>query len=350
MKQLRVNYRLDGRRKTIEVAEGKTLELPDGAQVEQALYGQLHPPPAHGNPQLDLTKKLSGRIKHGELSVRVDNDLTGGDPAPGEHKELQVEYSVNGVRQSMKIPENETLTLPDTALPVGASPPYVFAPGADGMRLLALAPGKFNLRWASGQKTKARCRSIPAPIAITGPWEVSFPPGWKAPAKATFAELRSWTENTNPGVKYFSGTAAYTRDFELPADFTGTGHELWLDLGAVRNLAEVSLNGKSLGILWKPPFQIDITGAVRPGKNVLEVKVTNLWPNRLIGDEQLPPDCEWKGKELKSWPQWLLDGKPSPTGRVTFTTWHHWTRDSTLLDSGLLGPVTIRVAEEVTLR
>jgi hypothetical protein len=75
------------------------------------------------------------------------------------------------------------------------------------------------------------------------------------------------------------------------------------------------------------------------------VKVTNLWPNRLIGDEQLPPDCEWHGQRLAAWPQWLLDGKPSPTGRLTFTTWHHWTKDSPLLESGLLGPVTLRTAE-----
>jgi hypothetical protein len=191
---------------------------------------------------------------------------------------------------------------------------------------------------------------VPAPIPITGPWEVSFSPGWNAPAKATFERLQSWTENADPGVKYFSGTAIYTRDFDLPADLPGSGRELWLDLGVVKNLAEVSLNGKSLGILWKPPFQVNVTAVIRPGPNTLEIKVTNLWPNRLIGDEQLAPDCEWKGKELKSWPQWLLDGKPSPTGRVTFTTWHHWNKDATLLDSGLLGPVTIRAAEKVYLR
>jgi hypothetical protein len=350
VKQLRVNYRLNGRRQTIEVPENKTLVLPKDAEVEQAFYGQLHPPPARRNQPVDLTAKLAARVNHGGLSVRMDNDFAGGDPAANEHKELHVDYAVNGVRQSTTVRENETLTLPETALPAGASPPYVFVPGADRTRLLALAPGNFTLRWASGQKTAARCQFVPAPIAISGPWNVSFPPGWNAPARATFERLQSWTKNTDPGVKYFSGTAIYTRDFNLPADLPGSRRELWLDLGAVKNLAEVSLNGKSLGILWKPPFRVNVTAAARPGPNTLEIKVTNLWPNRLIGDEQLAPDCEWKGKELKHWPQWLLDGKPSPTGRVTFTTWHHWSKDATLLDSGLLGPVTIRVAEEVTLR
>jgi hypothetical protein len=90
-----------------------------------------------------------------------------------------------------------------------------------------------------------------------------------------------------------------------------------------------------------------LTHAAKPGVNRLEVKVTNLWPNRLIGDEQLPPDCEWNGKQLKEWPKWLLEGKPSPTGRVTFTTWHHWTKDSPLLESGLLGPVHLTAAEVI---
>jgi hypothetical protein len=121
--------------------------------------------------------------------------------------------------------------------------------------------------------------------------------------------------------------------------------ELWLDLGAVKNFAEVSLNGQNLGVLWKPPFRVNITSAAKPGMNKLVVKVTNLWPNRLIGDEQLPDDREWNGKRLASWPDWFLQGKPSPTGRLTFTTWHHWTKDDALLESGLLGPVTLRTAE-----
>jgi hypothetical protein len=350
VKQLRVTYRLNGRQQTSEVGEGRNLELPEGAEVEQALYGQLHPPPTHADQQVDLTAKLSALVNHGGLSVRIDNDFAGGDPAVNNFKELRVDYTINGVHKSTTIEENGMLTLPETALPAGVWRPYVLLAGQDQTRLLALAPGRFTLHWASGQKTKARCLSVPGPFVITGPWQVSFPPGWNAPAQATFERLQSWTENADPGVKYFSGTATYTRDFDLPADLPGSRRELWLDLGAVKNLAEVSLNGKSLGVLWKPPFRANATPAIRPGRNTLKIKVTNLWPNRLIGDEQLPPDCEWNGKELKAWPQWLLGGKPSPTGRVTFTTWHHWNRDASLLDSGLLGPVTIRAAEEVTLR
>jgi hypothetical protein len=95
---------------------------------------------------------------------------------------------------------------------------------------------------------------------------------------------------------------------------------------------------------------VNVTSAAKTGANDLVVKVTNLWPNRLIGDEQLPDDREWDGLQLKAWPQWLLDGKPSPTGRFTFTTWHHYTKDSPLLESGLLGPVMLRTAEIVPAR
>ena len=90
---------------------------------------------------------------------------------------------------------------------------------------------------------------------------------------------------------------------------------------------------------------MNVTAAARAGTNRLQVKVTNLWPNRLIGDEQLPADREWSGKQLTAWPQWFLDGQPSPSGRYTFTTWHHWTKGDALLPSGLLGPVTLRVAQ-----
>ncbi len=105
---------------------------------------------------------------------------------------------------------------------------------------------------------------------------------------------------------------------------------------------------RTLGTLWKPPFLVNLTSAAHAGTNALRVKVTNLWPNRLIGDEQLPDDREWSGKALKAWPQWFLDGKPSPTGRLTFTTWHHWTRNDAPLSSGLLGPVQLEAVARLT--
>ncbi len=166
-------------------------------------------------------------------------------------------------------------------------------------------------------------RSIPLPIettvaSIEGPWKVQFQSGRGAPAQSFFEKLASWTENKDSGVKYFSGTATYSKSFQAPTKWFNTGARLWVDLGDVRNIAEVSVNGKSLGIVWKPPFRVDVTGIMKPGTNALEIKVTNLWVNRLIGDQQ-----------------------PDATKKYTYTNGRFYSADSTLLPSGLLGPVQI---------
>jgi hypothetical protein len=203
---------------------------------------------------------------------------------------------------------------------------------------------------------KQRLTEVGQPITVEGSWKLNFPPNWGAPASVTLDRLVSWHEHADNGVKYFSGTATYEKEIQIPAEaLVKAGGVLWLDLGVVKNLAKVKVNGVDLGILWKPPFRMDIASAARPGSNRLEIQVTNLWPNRLIGDEQLPEDIRWGGTfdkqtgqgvdSSKDWPQWLKEGKPSPTGRLTFATWRHYTKDSPLLPSGLLGPVLMRSAE-----
>lgn len=172
---------------------------------------------------------------------------------------------------------------------------------------------------------------------------MQFTRGGGAPAEITLDKLTSWSEHSDPGVKYFSGTATYTRTLNIPTELLAKDQRLELDLGKVAVMAEVKLNGKSLGTLWKPPFTVDINRVAKAGPNSLEVSVVNLWPNRMIGDEQLPEDSERNPDgTLKKWPQWLLDGKPSPAGRFTFTSWRLWKKSEPLLESGLLGPVTLR--------
>jgi len=128
-------------------------------------------------------------------------------------------------------------------------------------------------------------------------------------------------------------------------------HEVWIDLGEVEVIAEVRINGKKLGVLWNKPFRIEIREALKSGTNTLEIDVTNLWVNRLIGDEQYPEDIEWmEGKYLNKWPDWLNNPKQRPeSSRVTFTTWKHWNKDDKLLPSGLIGPVSLRGATLITL-
>ena len=347
VKRLRVEFRLHGRQQTEEVQEGETLEIPAGAEIVRALYGDLRAETASADQTVDLTGKLADLAKDGELDVSVNNELAGRDPAFGIPKELRVDYTLDGKPGQETVREGDTLTLPATRS-IGQVPSWETSVAADGSPVVtAWSDGRVTLRTAGGKTLRAIASDVPAPQTVTGPWQLNFPPHWGAPPSVTLEQLISWTDHTNDGVRYFSGTATYEKEIGIPADRLSPDRELWLDLGAVKNFAEVSLNGHDFGVLWKPPFRVNITHAAKPGENELVVKVTNLWPNRLIGDEQLPPDCEWNGQQLKAWPPWLLDGQPSPTGRLTFTTWHHYTKDSPLLESGLLGPVTLRTAERV---
>ncbi len=153
---------------------------------------------------------------------------------------------------------------------------------------------------------------------ISGEWNINFQENRGASASLTMNELKSFTENADAGVKYFSGTAGYTKTINASSDWLKKGSQVWIDLGEVKNLAEVIVNGKSLGIVWKKPFRVDISSAIKPGANKLEIKVTNLWVNRLIGDAQ-----------------------PNVTNKITYTTMPFYKADSPLLPSGLLGPVKI---------
>ncbi len=123
---------------------------------------------------------------------------------------------------------------------------------------------------------------------LIAPWAVSFPAGWGAPPQVIFNQLQSWTDFDDHGIKYFSGTATYRKTFTLSSE--NTGKKCILDLGEVRDLAEVFVNGKSAGILWKKPFLIDITALLHPGENELKIEVVNMWTNRLTGDLLLKPE------------------------------------------------------------
>jgi hypothetical protein len=156
-------------------------------------------------------------------------------------------------------------------------------------------------------------------ITIKNPWQVSFQTERSAPANATFTELKSFTENTDLGIKYFSGTASYKSTFTAPKNLKG---EYIIDLGEIKNVAEVLVNGKLIGTVWKKPFKVELSDAFKMGENSIEIKVTNLWVNRLIGDAQ-----------------------PETKNKITFTTMPFYQANSPLLPSGLLGPVKVLVKE-----
>jgi len=156
---------------------------------------------------------------------------------------------------------------------------------------------------------------------IDGPWNISFPPNFGAPLSLQLPRLESWTAGTAEGVKYFSGTATYSKTISAPRAWFRPGAQIMLDLGMVYDLAEVSINGQPLGTLWKPPYTLDVTQALKLGNNQIEIKVTNQWTNRIIGDRLGPPDKK------------ILNVPPPPPGAPAASP--------ALPLSGLIGPVTM---------
>jgi hypothetical protein len=160
---------------------------------------------------------------------------------------------------------------------------------------------------------------------LKGSWTVKFDPQWGGPASVEFPELVDWTKRPEEGIKYYSGKATYVKTFDLNVRPRRDPHSrIYLELGELNNVAEVRLNSQNLGVLWARPFRVEITEAVRNGRNNLEIDIVNLWPNRLIGDAGLP---------VEKW--------------FTKTNVRMLTKDSPLLPSGLLGPVVLQSVEKV---
>ncbi len=173
-------------------------------------------------------------------------------------------------------------------------------------------------RRSAPERSWAAPATVRAQLAtLTGPWKVSFAPDLGAPKEAVFDKLISWPESPDAGIRYFSGAGTYRQTLSVPRSWLEPGRRLELDLGEVRELAAVSVNGVAVGTAWKPPYRLDISEALKPGRNLLEIEVVNLWPNRLIGDRQ---------------------PKATP---VAYAPDARYAAGAPLLRSGLLGPVRI---------
>ena len=200
----------------------------------------------------------------------------------------------------------------------------------DGLSFAVLENGTYAAEFNDGRKADAVVTGLPAPETVPEGWAVSFQKERGAPdSPLWFETLGSWTERPEAGIKYFSGTATYEKGVNVSMERLQAGRRVWLDLGQVNNVAEVIVNDQPLGVLWKSPFQVDITDAVQPGANKVQVKVTNCWKNRILGDRALPQDQ-----------------------RVTWTLYpfYHNEPDATLMESGLLGPVRVLSSGALSLK
>ena len=184
-----------------------------------------------------------------------------------------------------------------------------------------------------------RAAEDPTPLLLDGPWEVEFPEGWGAPRATSFSKLRSWTESDDEGIRFFSGIATYRKTFELPEELIQKDR-LFLELGGLAEIAEVTLNGQQLGLVWLPPFRIEISGAVRPGRNQVEIRVANLWANRLNADSLRPESDRFTRSNIDR-----IQTDPtsdSSYGRVPRgKTRPVYDKIPPLMRSGLFGPVRV---------
>jgi hypothetical protein len=319
----------------------------------------------HGTPGLYIDGKLARTgLKSGRTVFAGGNDA----PSPSG-----VTYFFEGdnspvvtTPRALSATEIAAMAAKGPPAPAIAAQPALIERTAAGVRALAFESGRYTLD--TGQAFTA---TIPAPVTVTGEWKVAFEADRGAPAHATLLQLASLSRNADPAIRYFSGTATYTRQITVPGAAFRAGRRTFLDLGRVEILAHVTVNGRDLGTVWKAPFRVDITDAMRPGTNDISVAVTSLWPNRMIGDAQQPDpyprvDAEWPigerfapdgkktdvmARKLVELPDWYRAGKPKPAdGRVTFSTWTFFQKDEPLLDSGLLGPVRLVFADTIVAK
>ena len=312
---------------------------PDHAELEviKARFGV-----SSANKWMDVTEKLRALSSSGALRVpAVNPGIFGNDPAPGVVKQLELEYRLGGAALNITVDEGNILNLGTPSirseLPLTAS--------SEGMvTATSSSATRAELVYFSGKREPLIFPAPPAPLLLKGPWQVSLDSPVDKKQSISLPSLVDLSEHSDPAVKYFSGTATYSTNFEKPDGKS----RIILNLGNVHDLARITLNGKDLGVLWHTPFTLDITPAVKSGKNLLEISVTNTWHNRLVGDEQFPADFEWgedrgdKGHAMKAYPDWFIKNQPRPEqNRKCFVTWYYHRKDTKLLPAGLVGPVSL---------
>ena len=342
-KEFRMEYQLGESIHQIYAEEREHIAIDAGDEelkVLKAVFGKFKAE-TKGIPKhyktYTITEKIKDLVASGDFNIPVNTQLIENQFVHGNKTTLKITYATDGEERTMIIPEGQILKLSkDTT-----KPELVYVDPT--IKWVTPYPGKITYKTAVDETKSAEVKSVPKPIELSGTWELYFPPNLGALEKTTFDRLISWTDADEEGIQHFSGTASYKKEFELPDDFLNPDKQLELDLGSVAVIAEVIINGKNAGILWKAPFRINISDFVKEGTNHIEVKITNLWPNRLIGDESLPLDFERKGVKMKRLPNWLFQNTERPSKRITFPSWNHYEKDDTLLTSGLLGPVKIRI-------
>ena len=350
-KEFRLEYTIGDRRYQLSEMERDSVVIePKGAGklvVQKAVFGKFLPEttgvPAR-YPIQDVTSIVKQQIAAGNYDLEVNDDLfLGGKKAEGNQPALRINYLTDGETSTATVFRGKRLKL-SKDMPA----PKTLRSGDDDI-LLTPYPAQVVFSRDEGPGKKQKVSTVPEPLPLNGPWAFSYPKAPQDTQRLTLPQLSSWSTAEDSALRYFSGTATYSTTLDVPENLIGPEHSLELDLGSVHVIAEVSINGKDVGILWKAPFRIKLDDHLVAGENSVDIQITNLWPNRLIGDERLPVDYTTKKNMVNKWPDWLAKPASRTSGRTTFPSFHHWNKDDKLKTSGLLGPVRLNVYRRLVL-
>lgn len=325
-----------------ERTKGAAYFSKDVVAVYQPVSGWTHVVAVYneGAPALYVNGKLAGHAAAGEykvipgLGTKPDGELhssafEGNTTEPKLYREAL---------SPQKIAALYAAKLPAPDLPDGLSL------RRQGNSIKALVWRNGNYRLGEHEiKVTDKC----AVQRVKGPWQLYFEPGRGAPPNVSLRELISLHRHADFNVRHFSGMVTYKKRIIITSAALQKGKRVFLDLGRVEVIANVSINGKEAALCWKEPYRLDITRFIKPGENSLSIQVATLWPNRQIGDEQLPAENSFTPSHyISTMPEWFVQNKRNPGRRITFATWNNYKPEDPLLEAGLLGPVRLITAWE----
>jgi hypothetical protein len=305
-----------------------------------------------GDADIYFVRNASQKPVSADCRFRVEKGAPSlWDPADGSMVSLLVCETVDGgIRVRLDLPQGGSAfvvfdrkslvtgvrTLMAAAKDASLPPAKVVALGDNTATVQCWQNGEYRLTDGKGRQLRASVKQLPPPLVLESDWSVAFDPKWGAPAEAKFPKLISWTDHEHQGIKYYSGTGSYTKTMNITADWLADGRRVCLDLGDVRELAEVFVNGQSAGVLWKAPYVADITALAKPGANHLKIEVMNSWMNRLSGDMKRTPEERFCRTNV------------IPNQDSRFFRYQHGDEAWHIQPAGLLGPV--RLLTSVTAR
>ena len=286
----------------------------------------------------DVTAQVASRVTDDGLELKVTNELVGHDPAPNQFKELLLEYELDGEAKRVVWPEH---TVRRIGLELSRRPaPFQVVSVAGEPRLQFRRQASVEVIARDGTRRTVTPPKAPSARDISDGWDIRFPADTGAPERVRLARLGSLSEHADECVRYAAGLVTYGRRVEAPMASPDTA--VILDLGDVRHVAEVMVNGELAGLLWHRPYRVDITRFCRGGAPLdIRVRVALLWPNRMIGDARLRQTVREPGHP--AWPDWVLaDRSDSGLGIRTFSNFRTgWKATDSLLLSGLIGPARL---------